>query len=665
MATLGEYQFAVQPRPVRAKKSKYRETGEELPRPANIMFNPRVIRGNTYAALVVPTSEQQELEKQEDIEQVQRRKDDNRQQQLVEDFQRTTKTPEPVDGRTHIDTQTEALLEVLTNKPPEKEIETQTDPRHDRPSSPLFNPPKYGVDIETQIEEGELFDFKSEVEPILEVLMQKTLDQAQMELYEEDELNNMRAHRHLYEQRRNAELAECQRLEAEEQRLQDETTRRQLQWTTRREDMRIAHRKYCGRIFAKAYLQSLSPHAMQQLKDLGVLREDKVHGLEANYRPWLLSKVMRYLGLYNSRDIASESVISASVHELLNMVAQSKRGEIQRREKVKQEIVAKRIADELRKSERRDRRVIRIKERERLALKVKIEEEIIKTGRKRDQVLSQVYSDVDCRQKDFVIGTPGGIIGELIWLLVAYEELAGEPLTDETIVGVVTHFLQIELKATHVLISYLDKGRFDDFCAELGVSPSILYECSEAAKAKILDFVLNFDNALERSTVHVYAHYRDEFGIRAGMLESVVGAFWKVLMAKGKDALREKILIKLLEIGKLYAEDPVPPRAVVKLRLTPDATEENIDDYLDTENLDDRSLLVLPTRGELSVYVVHKKSQRFLRKHLATFLNNVKGIVRQDLLQLLDRMHVLANHAEAKLFNVLAPELPVFEYEVK
>ena len=53
-----------------------------------------------------------------------------------------------------------------------------------------------------------------EVEPILEVLVGKTLEQSMMEVMEEEELQNMRAHQEHFEQIRNAELAETQRLEA-------------------------------------------------------------------------------------------------------------------------------------------------------------------------------------------------------------------------------------------------------------------------------------------------------------------------------------------------------------------------------------------------------------------------------------------------------------------
>jgi hypothetical protein len=47
----------------------------------------------------------------------------------------------------------------------------------------------------TQIEEGdpELFDFNAEVEPMLNVLCSKTLEQARMEVLEETELEIIKA----------------------------------------------------------------------------------------------------------------------------------------------------------------------------------------------------------------------------------------------------------------------------------------------------------------------------------------------------------------------------------------------------------------------------------------------------------------------------------------
>jgi hypothetical protein len=45
---------------------------------------------------------------------------------------------------------------------------------------------KTGLDRETQIWDGDLFDFDYEVEPILQVLIGKCLEQSRMEVLEEE-----------------------------------------------------------------------------------------------------------------------------------------------------------------------------------------------------------------------------------------------------------------------------------------------------------------------------------------------------------------------------------------------------------------------------------------------------------------------------------------------
>merc|ERR1719231_1036301 len=135
-------------------------------------------------------------------------------------------TPPATEGRKHIDVQTEQYLEELTDRPIEADIETQTDAFMDQLPAPIFIPMKTGVDVETQIYDGDLFDFDAEVDPILEVLVGKTLEQSMMEVMEEEELANMRAHQEHFEQIRNAELAETQRLEEAEKRRSEEKERR-------------------------------------------------------------------------------------------------------------------------------------------------------------------------------------------------------------------------------------------------------------------------------------------------------------------------------------------------------------------------------------------------------------------------------------------------------
>ena len=70
--------------------------------------------------------------------------------------QMRVQTPEAVEGRQHVDVQTELYLEELSDRIEEADVECQTDAFLDRPPTPLFIPAKTGVDCETQILEGEV-----------------------------------------------------------------------------------------------------------------------------------------------------------------------------------------------------------------------------------------------------------------------------------------------------------------------------------------------------------------------------------------------------------------------------------------------------------------------------------------------------------------------------
>ena len=98
-------------------------------------------------------------------------------------------TPKAVSGRVHASVATEPFIEILTDKPPEFEKEALTDFYIDRPVNRLFVYKKDGVDREAQIWEGDLFDFDAEVEPILQVLLGKVLEQGRMEVLEEERLS--------------------------------------------------------------------------------------------------------------------------------------------------------------------------------------------------------------------------------------------------------------------------------------------------------------------------------------------------------------------------------------------------------------------------------------------------------------------------------------------
>jgi hypothetical protein len=74
----------------------------------------------------------------------------------------------------------------------------------------------------TQIEDGDLFCFDTEVKPLLNVLLSKTLEQARMEVLEEEEIKELKQQQRYYEEQRNRELAEVEALEDAENRRKQE-----------------------------------------------------------------------------------------------------------------------------------------------------------------------------------------------------------------------------------------------------------------------------------------------------------------------------------------------------------------------------------------------------------------------------------------------------------
>lgn len=150
-------------------------------------------------------------------------------------------TPPPVRGRKHETIQTEKYLEEvkylllrilsgfidflslqLFSRPPELEQSCQTDLFLQRPLTPPYVSAKVGVDVSTEIVEGELFDFDMEVQPILETLIGRTLQQALTEVIHEEEIAELREQQQKMLASREAEMAELRRLEEQESRLQNE-----------------------------------------------------------------------------------------------------------------------------------------------------------------------------------------------------------------------------------------------------------------------------------------------------------------------------------------------------------------------------------------------------------------------------------------------------------
>ncbi|XP_045916694.1 radial spoke head protein 3 homolog [Micropterus dolomieu] len=316
----GSYTFSSRPRPVE-NRSKYREPPSEQTQSnyGNIMYDRRVVRGNTYAQHIIPTMAQPDPGETQRQQEIRRRAIARK--RVREQFRPST--PDALQGRKHIDVQTDLYLEELSDVIVATDIECQTDAFLDKPTTPLFIPAKSGKDVETQIEEGELFDFDREVQPVLEVLVGKTIEQSLEEVMEEEELACLRAQQRAFEELRNNELAEVQRLQEQERRHSQEKERRIAEQKEVLKKERETAEKIAARAYTQQYLADLLPAVFTSLRSHGYFYDPVEKEIETDFFPWLMAEVNNTLEKrYTARELL-DTMISEVAQKRMDGFADS------------------------------------------------------------------------------------------------------------------------------------------------------------------------------------------------------------------------------------------------------------------------------------------------------------------------------------------------------
>lgn len=311
-------QFSSQPHAAPTKRKGYRDDAEE-PESFNLMNDPRVVRGSTFAPKVITQKSKNEITMRTKTVSTKRQFTGNRR----------VGTPPPVEGRVHMDIQTDDFLEELTDKAASADSATQTQPMLDRPASPLFIRTKTGTDVACQIEDGDLFDFDLEVIPILEVLCGKTLHVAMLEVMQEEELEAIRLQQVEFENIRNVELLELQRLEAEEKRKLQEKERRVEQERKRLQEKRALESKIAARCFAQQYLTSLHTDVFETLEAQGVFYDPSKKEIEEEFIGNLMSNVTVGAGRYAAAKTMMDELLATAMKKSkgLTIAANRKREE--------------------------------------------------------------------------------------------------------------------------------------------------------------------------------------------------------------------------------------------------------------------------------------------------------------------------------------------------
>ena len=169
------------------------------------------------------------------------------------------------------------------------EDEIEPDYYIDRPPSATYIPDEEGNDQAIQVHnyDPDLFDYEMEVEPILQVLVGKSLEQARIEVIEAHENAVLAKHNALYKQKREAMLVQTQRVEARQDRHNDEIDRRNLQQRVNHVLQDGREKRQIAQVMSKQYLKFFKRDTLQQLVDIGLLRSKKSFSMGSHFVPAL------------------------------------------------------------------------------------------------------------------------------------------------------------------------------------------------------------------------------------------------------------------------------------------------------------------------------------------------------------------------------------------
>ena len=246
---------------------------------------------------------------------------------------------------------------------------------------------KTGKDVATWIDHEEIFCFDIDVEPLLTVVTNKILEQALLELTEEQEIKNIREAKLKFSKRNADEKAKIKKIELEEinRRKDIETIKKQNKLD--KEKKVAVQQKIFSRITSKKYLSELCNNTLNLLSENNYFNNYKVIYLkeitfkEINHTSKVLSTKDEEL-LQTSTSLIQDSILNKLIGHKIFMQ--------ERREKQRQDLLGliekQRLLEEQKENERiaREKR----KNQEKIEkLKKHIKENVIKKAEIKDLII--------------------------------------------------------------------------------------------------------------------------------------------------------------------------------------------------------------------------------------------------------------------------------------
>lgn len=134
--------------------------------------------------------------------------------------------------------------------------------------------------------------------------MGKTIEQALIEVLEEEELAALREQQRRFMEIRAAETCEAQRMAEREKRLQAERDRKLAEYEKGMHDQKEMEERIAAAVLMQGYMADLLPSVLEGLEAEGFLTDNIKKDVDESFLPWLMKEVTHELQeIVASRDV--------------------------------------------------------------------------------------------------------------------------------------------------------------------------------------------------------------------------------------------------------------------------------------------------------------------------------------------------------------------------
>ena len=224
----------------------------------------------------------------------------------------------------------------------------QTDPMMKEAPTPAYIPRKTGIDIASQVDTNMVFAFDSDVQAILEVVVSKSLEQALMEVREEEEMREIDEHGQKLRAKFASEEAQAEEMVRQERAMFAAKEKMLAAARQQHKSVLEIRAKLAASYFSRSYLKHLTTHAMEDLSKAGFFnaKDSVAHQLEATYLPHVVTAVDLQLSkVTGARTLVSE-IIAENMNKLTTEQAAFRKAKAEEEARALAEAKAARLAAE-------------------------------------------------------------------------------------------------------------------------------------------------------------------------------------------------------------------------------------------------------------------------------------------------------------------------------